>query len=164
MPNSGITRYSKQVEFFLFLISIVSSVSSLMTKECQAHSNIVFAVQIVCNLVSTIGNATCLVTALQLGLDQMPDASAANFTSFIAWFVFVVVGGVWVSTTFVLSFSLCTQQDIRSPSFILEIYASTFSMPTHRAQIPSDGKLAANKYQYTFTHKTALECSLSGIT
>ncbi len=31
---------------------------------------------------------TCFVCIIQLGLDQMPDASSSSITSFIAWFVF----------------------------------------------------------------------------
>ena len=34
-----------------------------------------------------VGASACIVTALPLGLDQMPDASASNITSYIAWFV-----------------------------------------------------------------------------
>ena len=33
-----------------------------------------------------IGACACLVTALPLGLDQMPDASSSSITSYIAWF------------------------------------------------------------------------------
>ena len=43
------------------------------------------------------GVVTCLLTALQLGLDQMPDASSSNITSFIAWYIFSVCTGVWLS-------------------------------------------------------------------
>ncbi len=39
----------------------------------------------------------CFVTSLQLGLDQMPDASSSNITSFIAWFGFSIYAGVWIS-------------------------------------------------------------------
>ena len=38
----------------------------------------------------------CFVTSLQLGLDQMPDASSSNITSFIAWFVFSIYAGFWI--------------------------------------------------------------------
>lgn len=38
-----------------------------------------------------------LVTLLQVGLDQMPDSSVRNITSFIAWFVFSVFIGFWIS-------------------------------------------------------------------
>ena len=40
----------------------------------------------------------CLVTLLQLGLDQMPDASSSSITSFISWFIFSIFAGIWIST------------------------------------------------------------------
>ncbi len=43
-----------------------------------------------------VAGVACLVTSLQLGLDQMPDASSSNITSFIAWFVFSIYAGVWI--------------------------------------------------------------------
>ena len=46
-----------------------------------------------------IGTACCIVTSLQLGLDQMPDASTANITSFISWFVCCIFAGIWVGDT-----------------------------------------------------------------
>ncbi len=39
---------------------------------------------------------TCLTCVLQLGLDQMPDASSSSITSFIAWFVFSISADSWV--------------------------------------------------------------------
>ncbi len=39
---------------------------------------------------------TCFVCTLQLGLDQMPDASSSSITSFIAWFVFSISAGRWI--------------------------------------------------------------------
>ncbi len=46
-----------------------------------------------------IGVVTFIVTALHLGLDQMPDASADNIASFIVWFVFSIFLGVWMTDT-----------------------------------------------------------------
>ncbi len=43
-----------------------------------------------------IGNAMFIVTSIQLGLDQMPDASSENITSFIAWFVFSAQAGIFL--------------------------------------------------------------------
>ena len=43
---------------------------------------------IIVNSLTTLGLSSFLITSLQLGLDQMPDASSANITSFVAWFVF----------------------------------------------------------------------------
>ena len=44
-----------------------------------------------------IGWICFTVTSLQLGLDQMPDASSYSITSFIAWFVFCLYAGEWIS-------------------------------------------------------------------
>ena len=46
-----------------------------------------------------IGATACFVIALQLGLDQMPDASSSNISSFIAWFVFSMGFGAWIVDT-----------------------------------------------------------------
>ena len=40
-----------------------------------------------------VGACACFVTALPLGLDQMPDASSSSITSYIAWFVCANVFG-----------------------------------------------------------------------
>ena len=63
---------------------------------------------IVYTLVS-IGGLSCLVTALQLGLDQMPDASAANISSFIAWFVCSFFLGMWFAEAVFYIPSFCTR-------------------------------------------------------
>ena len=42
------------------------------------------------------GWAISSVNTLQLGLDQMPDASSTNITSFIAWFVLCLYTGFWL--------------------------------------------------------------------
>ena len=44
-----------------------------------------------------IGTCACVVTALPLGLDQMPDASSSNITSYIAWFVCSLFIGFFLS-------------------------------------------------------------------
>ncbi len=47
---------------------------------------------------------TCFICILQLGLDQMPDASSSSITSFIAWFVFGTSAGRWIGEFFVFCF------------------------------------------------------------
>ncbi len=48
--------------------------------------------------ISILAAIACSVTSLQLGLDQMPDASSSNVTSFIAWFVYIqyLYAGIWI--------------------------------------------------------------------
>ena len=43
------------------------------------------------------GGCACFVTALPLGLDQMPDASSTSITSYIAWFVCILFFGGFLS-------------------------------------------------------------------
>ena len=50
-------------------------------------------------LVTYLEISACAVTALQLGLDQMPDASPDNIISFIKWLIFSALFGVWISDT-----------------------------------------------------------------
>ena len=69
-----------------------------------------------------IGTACCIVTSLQLGLDQMPDASTANITSFISWFVCCIFAGIWVGDTSHHLFPYCldtvSSSGIDTTSFI----------------------------------------------
>ncbi len=66
----------------------------------------------------------CFVTSLQLGLDQMPDASSSNITSFIAWFVFSIYAGVWipyvVNLLITSDITLCSSQ---SPYWVIQLYS-----------------------------------------
>ena len=43
-----------------------------------------------------VGTCACFVTALPLGLDQMPDASSSNVSSYISWFVCSVFIGLFL--------------------------------------------------------------------
>ena len=54
-----------------------------------------------------IGSVSCFVTSLQLGLDQMPDASTANITSFVSWFVCFNFAGFWVGNASYDLFPYC---------------------------------------------------------
>ena len=44
-----------------------------------------------------VGTCVCCVTALPLGLDQMPDASSSNVSSYIAWTVCSMFIGLFIS-------------------------------------------------------------------
>ena len=79
----------------LLLIAVISSVGTSQIPYSEASSTVSIVLRIISSSLGVIGLATCMTTALQLGLDQMPDASADNITSFIAWLVFSIVVGSW---------------------------------------------------------------------
>ena len=58
-------------------------------------------------IMGIVGIAVCLLTALQLGLDQMPDASGDNITSFISWFVFSMCAALWLFDTLPKTLDVC---------------------------------------------------------
>ena len=48
-----------------------------------------------CGTLGFVGICACMLTALPLGLDQMPDASSSSIASYIAWFVCsICIGGL----------------------------------------------------------------------
>ena len=83
----------------LFIAKILECVlyTSMYLTELNSHPKLLIALITVTNCVGYTGCGSCMVTLLQLGLDQMPDASAANITSFIVWFVFFVFAGLWIA-------------------------------------------------------------------
>ncbi len=79
----------------LFLISLFSSACTLVP-DIAHYVYVVSVLYCIGGSLSIVAVVACFVTSLQLGLDQMPDASSSNITSFIAWFVFSIYAGVWI--------------------------------------------------------------------
>ena len=78
----------------LFLATIFDCILTLT--QVNTVSSWCPAVETVLKCLKYIGNAIVIVSSIQLGLDQMPDASSANITSFIAWFVCCAQAGILV--------------------------------------------------------------------
>ena len=96
---------------FVFFASVMACVGVMVLRNLTENnyaSLVVSAVMVpIVYFAACTGTSACLVTSLQLGLDQMPDASAANITSFISWFVCVFFSGVWIRDVSVRIFSYC---------------------------------------------------------
>ena len=76
-------------------------------------------------LVAYLGVSACIVTALQLGLDQMPDASSDNIISFIKWFIFSALFGEfgeWSSEVIIRSTKMCTFVDPDNKFIFFSLY------------------------------------------
>ena len=67
-----------------------------------------------CTGLFVVGGCACFVTALPLGLDQMPDASSSNITSYIAWFVFSMFVGHFLSESLNLFKRKCLNEHMQS--------------------------------------------------
>ena len=76
-------------------------------------------------LIGIIGTTTGSVTSLQLGLNQMPDASDDNIASFIVWYLFSISTGLWISDTLPNTLHNCINDNLaleRSITFVSPIY------------------------------------------
>ena len=75
-----------------------------------------------------VGTCIVVVTSLPLGLDQMPDASAHNITSFIAWFVFSPYIGSWLTEASIVFKNRCLSETLKQDYFTISSFLSTLCM------------------------------------
>ncbi|XP_064389855.1 solute carrier family 15 member 4-like [Halichondria panicea] len=123
LANAKLGNYSVMKYSFvlLFLTTLFSSAVTLVPGIAH-YVYVVSVVYCIGGSLSIVAVVACFVTLLQLGLDQMPDASPSNITSFIAWFVFSIYAGVWipnVSNLPISSGTLCSQM----PYWVVQLYS-----------------------------------------
>ena len=92
----GKYRVFKTGSVVLFSVEVMLCLCSLVFSNKLVPPVVIVVITRIVLCLGLIGTACCIVTLLQLGLDQMPDASAANITSFISWFVCCFATGFWV--------------------------------------------------------------------
>ncbi len=81
----------------IFLVSILNCIHDLVFENVRSKSVIIgVGILIMVYELLILGGEACLISLLKLGLDQMPDASSDNITSFIAWSGISYVGGLWL--------------------------------------------------------------------
>ena len=98
----------------ILLPAILASICVLILENTNNHTlSLVIsgAIAPIVYILGTCGITACVITALQLGLDQMPDASSENITSFIAWFVCSIFGGYWISECVYFLPYYCTKRN-----------------------------------------------------
>ena len=105
----------------LLFIAVISSVGIPQIPHLEISSTVGTVLSIISDSLGVIGIATCATTGLQLGLDQMPDASADNITSFIAWFVISATVGLCVPSVLFSPIIIC----INISQVNLTIYTKT---------------------------------------
>ena len=119
----GNYRVMKYSIILMFITSICLSIVTLL--PCSVYNVYTVAV-IFCLGESVLITAfvAFVVTALQLGLDQMPDASSSNITSFIAWLVFVLFMSKWISDTLFKGIWFCLRNDTEQfPTFSIQLWS-----------------------------------------
>ena len=96
--------------FFLLVGAIIISINVLcfpmLNSVALQNTSAVITVPVYAVGIASI--AVCIMTALQLGLDQMPDASSTNLSCFISWFVFSINLGFWIPELLLYALLYCT--------------------------------------------------------
>ena len=84
----------------LWLVTIVDCVRATLfyytPNHFQHKTELLHAIFIIDAVLSYIASAAFLINSVQLGIDQLADASAEQVSSFIRWYVFTYSLGVWV--------------------------------------------------------------------
>ena len=112
----------KVARFGFFLVFIATLCGSVYTclLELPVVTNLYFMLIFWGTVISimAIGVTGVFATSLQLGLDQIPDASSSQITSFIAWFVFCLYAGSWISDLAYFFLGMGDSEDIaHEPDF-----------------------------------------------
>ena len=106
----------------LLFVSTVLTCICVIMKDKRVHPTVTMVAITASMLVAYLGVSACTVTALQLGLDQMPDASSDNIISFIKWFIFSALFGEWSSEVIIKSTRICTFVDPDNILIFLSLY------------------------------------------
>ena len=103
----GTYRMTKIGVWLLLLSTAMNCVLfQLAGHVIEINGTLYVSLYILLDLVSLTGQGIVIVTLMTLGLHQMPDASANNITSFIAWFVCSFEAGYWLSNM-ALNLAVC---------------------------------------------------------
>ncbi len=106
----------------LFFVSTVLTCICLIMSIETVHPTVTRITSTAAVLVAYLGFSACTVTALQLGLDQMPDASSDNIISFIMWFIFSVFFGEWIGEIILRSTVACASVDLVNTFIFFSLY------------------------------------------
>ncbi len=105
----------------MFVSTVLICICLIMSIE-RVHPTVTLITSTAAVLGAYLGCCACIVTALQLGLDQMPDASSDNIISFIKWFIFSALFGIWISDIIIKSTIICAFVDPDNKVIFFSLY------------------------------------------
>ena len=95
----------------LFIATVINCLLQIVNALVLVNNHVLMWIH-VCfgGSLFVVSGSACVVTALPLGLDQMPDASSSNITSYIAWFVCIIYIGNFITEGLNILFYKCEMQ------------------------------------------------------
>ena len=79
--------------WIMWMGTVLSTASSVMAQLVTAYQSIDEYMSLVLLLIATVGLGSYQANVIQFGLDQLPDASTDEITSFISWFTWTSISG-----------------------------------------------------------------------
>ncbi len=116
LGNYRVMKYSFVLLFFLCLLSS----TFILVPDIAHYVYVMSVLYCIGGSLFIVAVVAYSITSIQLGLDQMPDASSSNITSFIAWFVFSIYAGIWIPFVSELPSFLCNS---RLPYWVVQLYS-----------------------------------------
>ena len=99
----------------LFISTVLNCLFLILEELVLENNNVLKWINLCLNYsFCAIGSCACIVTALPLGLDQMPDASSSSISSFIAWFACSIIVGGFLSEGVSLLRMICLDKTLYS--------------------------------------------------
>lgn len=77
------------------LDTIVAIIAAMV--EAEDETTWVIAMTFISDIIVYTGSAPALVHLIQLGIEQMPEASNSQISSFVSWVVFSISLGIWIN-------------------------------------------------------------------
>ena len=112
----------------LFIDTVVNCLLLTLDVLILESNHVLKWIHVVLSSLSVVGGCACVVTALPLGLDQMPDASSSNTASYIAWFVCSFYIGGFVGEGFHLFEKNCMNKEMHSSYALIWALLSVICM------------------------------------
>ena len=129
----GNYRIFKVGSVTLFVAAVLGSLESILSLNLPSNGArfilalLLFIVLYLIVILTSCSFVACSSVSLQLGLDQLPDASSENITSFIFWHFGSLFAGIWIGNSVRLLLSSCISQMNLAYIMILSLFPVLFS-------------------------------------
>ena len=126
LADISLGRY-KTVQVGLVLMwvgKIMMEIEYLVSFSIVVQTQVIMTIRFLGKSVVYIGNAAFQVNIIQLGIEQMPDASTEQITAIISWFVICSETGLWISALLTEVLNSCLPGHVLSKPFFDVVFLS----------------------------------------
>ena len=127
--NYRIYKVGSLIMFGAAVLTSLGTIAGLNLPSSEARfatALVLFILLHVLGILTMCSFIACSSVSLQLGLDQMPDASSEKITSYVFWHLGSLFAGLWIGNSVYLLFSRCISQTT-SAYMILSLFPVMFS-------------------------------------